>query len=59
MKELEIKDYTKECQKIMKQCKLTFEDLTFIQEQTKATNPEELYYELEEMLKNNQIRIGG
>ena len=57
MARIEIPDFTQKCQEIIKKCKLSIADLAKIQEITGAKNPEELYYELENLLEKQIIKI--
>ena len=50
-------DFTKKCQEIIKKCKLSITDLAKIQEFSGTKNPEELYYELENLLEKQIIKI--
>ena len=52
-------NYESKSKEIMKKCKLTDKDLAFIMKFTKSKDYKDLFFELENMLKSNQIMIGG
>lgn len=57
MSRIETPNFAEKCREIIKKCGLKLEDLAKIHELTGAKNAEELYYELENLLEKQIIKI--
>lgn len=49
----------KQIKSIVKNCKLSVNDIKYIIKTEKVKNKSDLFYTLENMLYNNQIKVGG
>lgn len=49
----------KQIKNIVKNCKLSVSDIKYIIKTEKVKNKSDLFYTLENMLYNNQIKVGG